>query len=359
MKKSVVVSTVVFFLSAQGMFGSEGKKTDNFEFDFEGNTLRGQIESPVGKEPTSLVIIVPGSGKTNFFAEDNFYNDIRSLIVSLGMACCFWDKAGCGKSEGVFDGGLEQPIEKDADVVITAIEKLKRQKVPGSERIGLWGISRAGWICPFIIKKHPSIAFWIIVSGLDDNDQSKYFLKKKLIIQEGKSEEEAQLLTEEYWKGETIFVRGGSFEEYCAVTKNMRKDPYCVDQAGKTVREKYYYYQKKFLDLGFSVDHNTGMVDFIPGFKKAVSTIKCPVLAIFGEKDCMVNWRNTIQFYKENIGSNENSKLTIKTFPMCNHNIRKCKTGAYMEDLTEFGYEACGGYYDTMKDWIVSNGFGK
>jgi len=38
------------------------------------------------------------------------------------------------------------------------------------------------------------------------------------------------------------------------------------------------------------------------------------VLAVFGEKDSQVNWRNTILFYKENIGLNESSKLTIKTF---------------------------------------------
>jgi len=50
------------------------------------------------------------------------------------MACCFWDKAGCGKSEGEFKQ-LEHPIEKSADEVIAAIENLNKLKIAGSEKI--------------------------------------------------------------------------------------------------------------------------------------------------------------------------------------------------------------------------------
>ena len=85
-----------------------------------------------------------------------------------------------------------------------------------------WGISRAGWVCPFVIKKYPSIAFWISVSSPDENDQSEYQLKTNLIIQ-GRNEKEVQILTDEYVKGEAIFVSGGSFEQYCEATKEHEK----------------------------------------------------------------------------------------------------------------------------------------
>jgi alpha/beta superfamily hydrolase len=333
------------------------KKSEAFEFEFEGNKLSGLIESPAEQEPTALAIIVPGSGETNFFAENDFYNGIRSTFISHGIACCFWDKSGCGKSEGKFDGGLEV-LEKSVEEINTAMEELKRKKAPGLDKIGLWGISRAGWVCPYVIKKNPSILFWIIVSAPDDKDQSVYFLRNKLIFQ-GRSEKEIKLLTEEYWKGETIFVSGGSFDEYLIATPNMRKDPTCVAQAGKTDRETYNFYQKKFLSLGYPVNHETGFADNMPGYKAAIASIKCPVLAIFGEKDFIVNWRSTIQLYEETIGTNNSALLTIKTFPNCNHNIQKCKTGAFMENLAEFNYEFCDGYYDAISDWIKSKGLGK
>jgi dipeptidyl aminopeptidase/acylaminoacyl peptidase len=333
------------------------KKSEIFEFEFNGNKLNGLIESPADKEPNSLIILVPGSGRTNF-VEGNWYYDLCSFFVSLGISCCFWDKTGCGKSEGEFDPGMEHPIEKSADEIVAAINELKRRKVPGSEKIGLWGISRAGWVCPWVIKKYPSIVFWISVSGPDDNDQSVYQLTSNLILNDY-SEKEVQLLTEEYWKGEIIFQCGGTYEEYCEATHNMRKDSICVRQSGKTILEKYYYYQKIFLDLGFPVDCETGKVDGNPGFKEAVSDISCPVLAIFGEKDSYVNWKNTITFYNETIGSNGKAELIIKTFPNCNHGIQKCKTGAIGEDLSEFGWEVCDGYYDVMKNWIEDHGFNK
>jgi uncharacterized protein len=352
MTKQLIIIILAWHFIINSLLGQN--KSMIFEFEFKGNTLNGLIETPIDKVSNSLIIIVPGSGRTNF-VEGNWYSELRTYFVSLGISCCFWDKTGCGKSEGKFDEGLEHPIEKSADEIIAAINKLKMEKIPGSEKIGLWGLSRAGWVCPWVIKKYPSIAYWISVSSPDDNDQSVYQLKSNLILT-GYSESEAKLLTDEYWKGETIFQCGGSFEEYCNVTENMRKDSICVYQAGKTVREKYYFYQKKFLELRFAVDCISGKVDGNPGFRKAVSLIKCPVLAIFGEKDSQVNWRNTIKFYRETIGANEYSDLTIKTLPDCNHNIQKCKTGAKGEDLSEFNFNVCDGYYDTMTNWIKKNG---
>jgi alpha/beta superfamily hydrolase len=333
------------------------KKSELFEFKFNGNVLNGLIESPTDQKTLSLVIIVPGSGPTNFVA-GNWYSELRSYFVSHGITCCFWDKTGCGKSEGVFDAGMELPIQKSADEIIAAIQELTKLKIPGFQKIGLWGLSRAGWVCPWVIKEYPSIAYWISVSSPDDNDQSVYQLKNNLIFN-GRNEQEVRILTDEYWKGETIFQCGGSFEAYCEVTKNMRNDSICSYQAGKTEREQYYFYQKKFLEFGFSVDCETGKVDSNPGFTETVAAITCPVLAIFGEKDSQVNWKNTTQFYMKTIGSKDGNDLTIKTFRNCNHNIQQCITGAQGEDLSEFSWRSCDGYYDAMKHWMISYGFGK
>jgi len=349
----ILVSSIMLLFSS---ISPGQKKSEPFEFKFKGNTLRGLIESPTDKKPISLVIIVPGSGKTNF-VEGNWYSDLRNYFISHQMACCFWDKAGCGKSEGEFKQ-LEHPIEESADEVVAAINKLSTLNFPGLEKIGLWGISRAGWVCPYVIQKYPPIAFWISVSSPDENDQSEYQLKTNLLIQ-GRNEKEVQILTEEYVKGEAIFVSGGSFEDYCQATKIMRTVPYCVNQAGKTDRDSYYYYQKLFLKVGYEVDHTTGKVFFLPGFREAISNINCPVLAIFGEKDSQVDWRKSRLYYQQYLGSNKKSDLAIKTFQNCNHNIQKCRTGAREEDLSEFGFVSCDGYYDSMTTWILNHKFGK
>lgn len=64
---------------------------------------------------------------------------------------------------GEFD--INQPVDSSAEEVVSAIHALRKKKEGGSERIGLWGVSRAGWIAPLVIKQEPSVKFLISVSG--------------------------------------------------------------------------------------------------------------------------------------------------------------------------------------------------
>jgi pimeloyl-ACP methyl ester carboxylesterase len=57
---------------------------------------------------------------------------------------------------------------------------LKRRKIGGSGKIGLWGISRAGYVCPLVIQEYASIAFWISVSGPDSLDSSPYRIESAI-----------------------------------------------------------------------------------------------------------------------------------------------------------------------------------
>jgi len=131
-----------------------------------------------------------------------------------------WDKAGCGKSEGAFD--INQPVQSSAKEVLAAIEELKNHNISGSNKIELWGISRAGWICPLVIQECPSIAFWISVSGTDDKENFGYLLESNFRI-EGRSEAQTRLLLMSEWRnGNDLFRKGGSFEEYQKIDTNTQ-----------------------------------------------------------------------------------------------------------------------------------------
>jgi CubicO group peptidase (beta-lactamase class C family) len=75
---------------------------DNKEWGVEGRRYSGLIDLPDQKAVVALVVLVPGSGKTNVVA-GNWFHDIRSHFSEQGIACLVWDKTGCGKSEGVFN----------------------------------------------------------------------------------------------------------------------------------------------------------------------------------------------------------------------------------------------------------------
>jgi alpha/beta superfamily hydrolase len=352
-KKILMNAFVLTMAIISCLYGQAQMRTDSFSFSFEGKKYSGLVDLPEQKPATAIIVIVPGSGKTNIVA-GNWFSDIRSRFVELGLACLVWDKAGCGKTEGVFD--YNQSVQNSASEVVAAITQARSKNIPGSGKVGLWGISRAGWICPLVIEQIP-IAFWISVSGTDDKENFGYLLEKNFLI-EGRSKSQTKKLVKEWQKGNEIARTGGSFEENLKATENLRKDSFYIFINGNSTptKEGYLQWQKKFETGENITDKKTGLVIYIPEFEKLLSKIDCPVLALFGEKDLQVDWQKTRTLYKKTIGKNTDADLEIKVLPDCNHNMRQCKTGGYREKLT--GWQPCAGYFDAMVSWLKEKGFG-
>jgi alpha/beta superfamily hydrolase len=329
--------------------------TEEFVFEYNGNKLSGFLDSPDTNEASTLIIIIPGSGPTNF-AHSPGYDFIRASFVKLGIAVCLWDKQGCGKSQGVYDD--DQTVQSSAQEVITAINKLKEINVSGSKKIALMSGSRGGWIAPIVIEQIPSIAFWISVSGPDDKDNSIYKLSSNLRVM-GKTESEIQLLINEKKEGNRVFWIGGTYKEYCEVTKNLNKDSAFIALDGSESENNYLQLQKRFLGKGYIFDKESGMMVMVPNLREILMKIQCSVLAIFGEKDTQLDWQATLEMYKETLGAKMNSNLTIKTFPNCNHSILECKTGGMNENLDVYGWQPCDGFFETMSLWLKEQGFAK
>ncbi|MCG8309815.1 MAG: alpha/beta hydrolase [Cytophagales bacterium] len=346
---------ILMLTGCQPLFGQV--RSETFEFDFEGKKYSGLIDIP-GKTPYALIVLVPGSGRTNMVAGDEYYKNLRSQFVRFGLACAVYDKAGCGKSEGIFD--YNQSVQNSSEEVLAAIRELRELKVPGADNIGLWGISRGGWICPLVIAKDPNVSFWISVSGPDHLETIGYLFEANWRIQ-GKSEPEIKQLASEWLDGFTIQRKGGSYEEYLEASPNLSKDSLILAlRGGKfNTRENYLSFQKVLQNQMF--DEETGLTIVVPEFTEILSAIKCPVLAIFGERDSQVHWRRTLALYKETLGASHN--LTIKTLPNCNHNILSCETGGYFERLEDLKLKGlgqpCEGYYDEMFTWLSELGFTK
>lgn len=335
------------------------KEAKPFEFKYEGNTLRGLVEQPSDRQPTAVIVLIPGYGRTNF-VEGNWYARLRDQFVDFGLAVLFWDKMGCGGSEGEFDAN--QHVESSAAEALIAIKKLQNQPEYESLKIGLWGVSRAGWICPLIIDQHP-MDFWISVSGTDDKETFGYMLKSNLIIH-GKTENEAQYLYDAWAEGQRIFYTGGTYEAAEKAGRPLEQDSLCRTLFGfgsdvnkpKAEREKAYYRdQEKYTKEGY-FDNSSGLWVYLIDFDKTLSRIACPVLAIFGENDSQVDWKRTKAYYENHLGRQYADQMQIKTLPQCNHNIQKCDSCGFKEDLSKYQWEACPGYYDTMKQWLEKQG---
>ena len=152
-------------------------RTGEFAFEVDGQRLVGLLDRPASREAGATIVLVHGYGKTNVEAE-GWNLDLRSHFGRLGINVLVWDKPGCGRSEGEFD--IDQPVASSAAEVVAAVRVLKEREIPGSEMVGLWGISRAGWIAPLAMRDEPAIDFWISVSGTDDKENARYLLEQLL-----------------------------------------------------------------------------------------------------------------------------------------------------------------------------------
>ncbi len=347
LKNIIAALLVIIVMISQPILGQ--KRTEKFEFQFENKTLRGLIESPIDRKASAIVIIIPGSGKTDF-VRGNWYSELRDKFVQAGLTVCLWDKMGCGDSEGEFDN--QQPVENSAQEAFSAIQEIKKINEYKNLKIGFWGISRAGFICPLVYELYP-FDFWISVSGTDDKESFGYLLKSNLIIY-GKSEKEAGILYKSWKKGHRIFCKGGNFEDFYQATLPLMQDSLCQKLYGfspeitEEDKELYYSNQKKVVHF----DKKTGLQIYVPNFETTLSKINCPVLAIFGENDSQVDWRKTKKLYENTLGEKTPDLLTIKTFEHCNHSLQKCDSCGIGEDLSKYNWSACDGYYETMTDWL-------
>jgi uncharacterized protein len=351
----ILLAAVGLTLLAGGVLDAAGPmKTESLDFPFEGKRLSGVLDLPGDRPPSAIVVFVMGHGKTDVVA-GKWYYDLRSRFVEAGLGCYLWDKAGCGKSEGAYDH--DQTVQSSAQETLAAIAELKRRGIAGSGRIGLWGLSRAGWICPLVIQQLPSVAFWISVSGTDDRESFGYLLETNLRI-EGRPESVVRSLVAEWRRGNEIFREGGSFEANQRATETLRRDPFFKSFFGQEQTEAAYLLaQKTFIAEHHPFDEPSGLMIYVPGFRQILEKIRCPVLALFGEGDSVVDWRSTMTLYKETLGSGAGADLTVKTFPSCNHNMLQCRTCGVREDRETAGpREPCGGYQDAILTWIQEKG---
>ena len=364
----ILISLLPIDAPAYSIFTDAGFTTEEFTFKSSGVRLNGIISRPQNVEANSIVIIVHGYGRTNV-VKNNGYHELRSRFTSKGISVLVWDKPGCGKSEGEFD--INQPVESSADEVVAAMHALRKNKEAGSDQVGLWGVSRAGWIAPLVINKEPSVEFWISVSGTDAFENWGYLLRSSLELG-GYSRAEIDVVHKGWLDGNRIYSSGGSFEDYLRATHAFKRNELVQKLTGQDyvelvpgseeyeqAQQRYLKNQTDYMAEGHVFDEESGLEVYVKDFDQILKTISCPVLAIFGGNDRHVDWRKTKKLYESTLGLGENAGLSIKVFPHADHNMRISKTGGYVESQESEYWKTpyVDGYYEAMTAWLCSNGF--
>ena len=295
-----------------------------------GITLAGTLTLPPGKGPSPVVLLISGSGPQD--RNETIYNHRPFLVLAdyltrQGVAILRVDDRGVGESTGDFSQATSVDFASD---VLAGIEYLKTRKEINTEQIGLIGHSEGGLVAPMVAVKSPDVAFIILMAGTGLTGEEILYLQGALIYRAmGVSEED--------------IIKNRQFNEKIFSVIKEEKDK---KNAEERLRQMFMEDWEKMSDekkeqigdpeVFLKAQLQSLLSPWLKFFltydpRPTLSKVKCPVLAINGEKDLQVPPKENLSVIEEALKVGGNQNYTIKELPNLNHLFQTAQTGVPSE----------------------------
>ena len=300
-----------------------------FRNDIDGINLAGTLTLPKGKGPFKAVILITGSGPQNRNEEllgHKPFLIISDYLTRNGIAVLRYDDRGIGKSEGEFPKATTLDFVVD---VLSAVQYLKTRKEIDSKKIGLIGHSEGGLIAPIVATKTDDVAFIILLAGPGLPGSDIITIQAELIARV-KGETEENIKT-----GKDFNIK--VFKEINTQTdvtelKNTLDNIFSEFYDNLSNEEKEKTGSKK----SFLLRSKTLLTPWFRYFLKydprpTLEKVKCPVLALNGEKDLQVPAKENLKEIEIALKKGGNKNFKIVELPGLNHLFQTAKTGSPSE----------------------------
>ena len=298
-----------------------------FENTKAGIQLAGTLTLPKqGGSNYPAVVLITGSGAQN--RDEELLGHKPFLVLSdyltrNGIAVLRFDDRGTASSKGDFKSATSKDFAEDVEA---ALKFLNTRKEIDKNQIGLTGHSEGGTIAQMVAAKDKNLAFIVLLAGVGIPGDELLLRQSELIGR-------ASGLNEEHLK----WAKKVNTTVYSLVKKSTNDDSLKRD-----LRE---YLNKEFKgnpnsgkpaamsdDDFVSANVNELTKPWLQYFIKydptpALEKVRCPVLAINGEKDLQVPAQVNLEAIRKAIEKGGNKNVTTKELPGLNHLFQESKTG--------------------------------
>jgi uncharacterized protein len=301
-------------LSSSAQSFTKSFRETELDFDNRGDSVFGKLILPQGELKGNLpvIVFVHGSGPEDYSSSGN-YDYLFQEFVDAGYACYSWDKPGTGRSKGQW---YTQSITDRSQEVLSAIKKLKTESIIDSSRIGLWGISQAGWVMP-LVAGQVNLRFVICVSSPVTTafDQELYRVGAEMKI-DGYSKDDLDKAIA-YTKGlKNLVLEDKPYSDFLRLQKQIENEKWRDVILGGD--EMLYQYVKVIL-----------REDNVP----RIGNYHCPVLAVWGENDLQVPPKKSFDVFQIMMKEMKNPDYTGKIIPRADHTLTFNLTGKHAETI--------------------------
>ncbi|HVP35996.1 MAG TPA: alpha/beta fold hydrolase [Terriglobales bacterium] len=322
-----------------------------------GIELAGTLTLPKSGGPFPVVLLITGSGPEDrnetVFGHRPFLV-LADYLTRRGIAVLRVDDRGVGKSTGSYAKATTEDFAGD---VLAGVEYLKSLKEINPKQIGLLGHSEGGIIAPMVATKSPDVSFIVLMAGTGLTGEQILYLQSALI-------EKASGTSDE------VIARDRKLKEQMFAVVKENQDSASIDKKLRLVLNDAIakMSDKEKQDMGYSPE----MVDmtikqmlspwlrFFLTYdpKPALMKVKCPVLAINGEKDMQVPPKENLPAIEEALKAGGNKDYTIKELPGLNHLFQTATTGSPTE-YAKIEETISPAALTIIGDWIVGHTRGK
>jgi hypothetical protein len=300
----------------------------------DGVKLAGTLTKPKEGGPFAAVLLISGPGpqdRDETTAGHKPFLVLADYLTRRGIAVLRVDDRGTGKSTGDFEKATTQDFASDAEAGVRYL--LTRSEV-NAKHVGLIGHGEGAIIAPMVAVNMPEISFAVLLAGTAvPGDQV-------LIAQTERAEKAAHIPDEQIKADKRI---GNAL--YKAVREGKRKVDISDDD--KSFAEPW---QRQLPRL--NSPWSRFFLSYDPG--PTLEKVKCPVLALYGDKDMQLDPEQNIAAMKAAFARGGNAEATIELLPGLNYMFQKADTGLGWEYAT-IPETISPSVLQMVGDWIVKH----
>jgi hypothetical protein len=288
-----------------------------YENKVQGVTLAATLTIPPGKGPFPAVVLITGSGpqdRDEALLGHRPFLVLSDYLTRKGIAVLRADDRGVGKSTGSFGKATTADFATDTEA---GVAYLKSRPEVDQRKIGLIGHSEGGVIAPMVAARNADVAFIVMMAGSGVPGDAIIVEQLRLIEEaSGKSHEQAEKDADDE-------------REVLALIKQEKNEAVLENE----LREKLAGRVPK-AQLGAAIQQATApwfryFIAYDPA--PALTKVKCPVLAINGEKDLQVPPKQNLPAIRKALAAGGNKNSEVDELPGLNHLFQTAKTGAPSE----------------------------
>jgi hypothetical protein len=302
--------------------------------------LAGTLTHPKSGGPFPAAILISGAGPQDRneegFSGHRPFHVLADYLTKRGIAVLRYDDRGVGESTGSQEKATSADLAED---VKAAFLFLKEQSVIDPAKIGLIGHSEGGFLAQLVASEIKEIAYIVLMAGpaLPTKDILLYQLKIAA--------------------GQAVFPRplsvdiAQSFEQIYTVLEKEQNDEMAKEKVYSILKEIHMPpdVAKEIVEYCMS-PWNRYQIKINP--EEFLSKVKCPVLALGGNKDTHVPSTQNLKAVEEILQKAGNKNYKTVELSGLNHLFQTARTGLVTEySLLEETMAPV--VLRTIGDWII------